>query len=85
MRLRLAARLQPGFSVRTLCRVLGVSRSGLYALLQRGECQRAREDRRLEVEIRAIHRASRGTYGSPRVHRELQERAAGSGASGSHG
>lgn len=79
MRLRLAARLRPGFSVRALCRVLKVSRSGLYALLQRGECQKAREDRRLEVEIRALHRSSRGTYGSPRIHHELQERVFGVG------
>jgi transposase InsO family protein len=30
-------------------------------------------DRRLLVEVKAAHHASRGTYGSPRLHRELTE------------
>ena len=32
------------------------------------------DDRRLLIEIRAIHRQSRRTYGSSRIHRELRER-----------
>ncbi len=54
--------------------VLDVSPSGYYAWLRRPESRRSRDDRRLLVEIRAIHRESRRTYGSPRMHRELRER-----------
>lgn len=60
--------------VRTLCRALGVSESGYYAWLERPESRRRRDDRRLLHEIRVIHRQSRRTYGSRRVHRELRAR-----------
>ena len=59
------------FSARRMCRVLGVSPSGFYAWRKRPECRRKREDRRLTVEIKAIHKANRRVYGSPRVHQEL--------------
>ena len=39
----------------------------------------SRDDRRLLIEIRAIHRQSRRTYGSPRMTRELRERGHGCG------
>lgn len=58
--------------VRVLCRALQVSKSGYYAWCQRGESTRAREDRRLGVKVREAHERSRRTYGSPRVHAELQ-------------
>jgi transposase InsO family protein len=53
------------------CRVLRVSRSGYYAWRGRGPS--ATEQRRVTLteQIRTIHRASRHTYGSPRVHAEL--------------
>ncbi len=55
-----------------MCRVLGVSRSGLYAWRQRPRRSRQDEvDSGLLARIRRIHAASRGTYGSPRVHRQL--------------
>lgn len=60
--------------VTRLCRVLGVSTSGYYAWRQRAPSPRARADRQLSVEILAIHRASRNTYGVPRIHAELAER-----------
>jgi len=60
------------FSVTSMCRVLGVSRSGYYRWCQRPESRRVREDRQLLVRIRAVHQKSRGRYGSPRVHRELK-------------
>ena len=63
------------FPVRASCRVLGVSPSGFYAWLQRlGGGRRAEADRDLAGEIAAIHAASRGTYGCPRVHAELRQR-----------
>jgi len=57
-----------------MCQVLRVSMSGYYAWLRRPESRRSREDRRLLIEIRAIHRQSRRTYGSPRIYHELRER-----------
>ena len=59
-------------SVRLLCRVLRVSRSAFYAWQEERTCRRADEDRLLLVHIRAIHRQSRETYGSPRMTAELK-------------
>ena len=56
-----------------MCRVLGVSRSGLYAWRSRPRTSTRRAANiRLLARIRAIHEASRGTYGSPRVHAQLR-------------
>jgi transposase InsO family protein len=57
-----------------MCRVLKVSPSGYYDWLGRAPSKRQLDTERLRVEIAAIHRESRGTYGSPRVHAELVER-----------
>ena len=54
-----------------MCRVLEVSPSGYYDWLKRPESRRTREDRTLVVHIRASHKRSRGTYGSPRIHKDL--------------
>jgi hypothetical protein len=54
-----------------MCRVLGVSPSGYYAWRKRRMAARTRADVELTAHIDAIHRASRGTYGAPRVHAEL--------------
>ena len=54
-----------------MCRVLGVSASGYYAWRGRGRSHRAKRDEELCGTIRTIHKASRGTYGAPRVHAEL--------------
>lgn len=60
--------------MRRLCRVLRVSASGFYDWLKRPDSARTREDRRLLVQIKAIHQESRCSYGSPRVHAELRAR-----------
>ncbi len=60
------------FPLSRMCAVLGVSRSGFYAARQRGPNQHEHADQRLRVEIRAIHRASKRRYGSPRVHEALK-------------
>lgn len=57
-----------------MCRVLEVSTSGYYDWRGRAESQRKKQDRRLVVEIKAIHRQSRQTYGSPRIHDQLKDR-----------
>ena len=54
-----------------MCRLLKVSASGYYAWRKRPESARAERDRELMPRIRRIHAASRGVYGSPRVHAEL--------------
>jgi putative transposase len=59
-------------SVPTLCRMLGVSRSGYYAWRSRLLSERARFDAVLSEKIETIHRNSRATYGVPRVHAELR-------------
>jgi putative transposase len=58
-------------SVKTMCRVLGVSRSGFHAWQRRRPSRRALEDERLIERIREIHAENRRVYGSPRVHAEL--------------
>lgn len=62
------------FPVASLCRHLGVSRSGYYAWAKRPESARKKSDRALSVEVVAVHQESRGTYGAPRVHAELKAR-----------
>jgi len=60
------------YPVRRMCRVLEVTPSAYYAWRGRPESRRVREDRRLLVEIKAIHQAKRETYGSPRIQAELK-------------
>jgi putative transposase len=60
------------FPVSVLCKVLSVSRSGYYAWRDRPLSKRSREDAVLTDEIREIHKRSRETHGSPRVHAELR-------------
>lgn len=54
-----------------LCAVFGVSRSGYYAWREQPRSARAMADERLRAKIHAVHTASRGTYGSPRIKIEL--------------
>jgi putative transposase len=49
----------------------GVTRAGYYAWRTRTESARRKQDRELLRAIRRVFVASRGTYGSPRVHRAL--------------
>lgn len=63
---------QAVFPILAMARVLGVSKAGYYAWLQRPPSARAREDAALMERVGSIHAASRGTYGAPRVHAELQ-------------
>jgi len=62
---------QAAFPIATMCRLLGVSPSGYHAWRKRQPSRRAQSDAELLAEIRTAHEASRGTYGSPRIHAEL--------------
>lgn len=62
------------FPIDMLCEVLEVSRSGYYRWLHAQPSARDEQAERLRLEIKAVHNESRGTYGSPRVHAELQAR-----------
>jgi len=65
------------YGVARLCRVLAVGRrQGYYEWLAAGPARavRAEADDDLAAEIRAIHGAHRGAYGSPRVTDELRRR-----------
>jgi putative transposase len=70
---------QAEYPVKTMCRVLEVSRSGYYAWLGRDASPRAVANAGLRKKIEAIHKESDGTYGAPRVHAELKSE--GNGAS----
>jgi putative transposase len=59
-------------SIKTMCHVLGVSRSGFHAWQRRPPSARALQDERLTERIREIHNANRKVYGSPRIHAELR-------------
>jgi putative transposase len=66
---------QAAYSIARLCAVLELSPSGYHAWRRRGASARAVKDAQLVAQIRTFHRQSRGTYGTPRIHRDL--RAAG--------
>ena len=57
--------------VKQLCEALEVSTSGYYGWLGRPESNRAKANRRLIGKIKHFHQASRGIYGSPRIHRDV--------------
>lgn len=63
---------QASFPVALMCRALEIGRSGFYAAQRRAQSARLKRDEALCRQVRVIHQASRRTYGSPRVHAELQ-------------
>ncbi len=58
-------------SVKTMCRVLGVSRSGFHAWQARPPSARSREDTRLTARICELFKLRRKVYGSPRIWSDL--------------
>ena len=73
MRFRLIDVAKEDFPVQRLCKVLDVSPSGYFAWRSRPASSRQREDLVLLAQIRSSFALSRGTYGSPRMTRELQD------------
>jgi len=56
-----------------LCQVLKVAPSGYYAWRGRQTCARASENESLLLDIKAIHKRSSGSYGSPRIYQALRK------------
>jgi putative transposase len=65
---------QASFPIAAMARVLGVSKAGYYAWLQRPPSAHATADAALLKRVRTIHASSRQTYGAPRVHADLRGR-----------
>jgi transposase InsO family protein len=59
------------FPISQMCRVLGVSQSGFFAWQERPACRRQQLDMVYLAHIRTAFALSNGTYGSPRMHRDL--------------
>jgi hypothetical protein len=55
------------YSVTQLCRIAQVSRTAFYEWQDGPRSQRERDDAALTTKIKAIHAASDGHYGVPRV------------------
>jgi len=66
---------QAMFPVATMCRVLRVSPSGFYAWQKRPASARSRQDAVLIPHLRFFHARSDGTYGRPRLWKDLREEA----------
>lgn len=59
------------FPISRMCSVLGVSQSSFFAWQERPACLRQRQDMVYLAHIRTAFALSNGTYGSPRMHRDL--------------
>ncbi|MFC3853236.1 IS3 family transposase [Salinispirillum marinum] len=71
-RYRFIARHGATHGVRYLCRWLKVSHSGYYDWKDRPDSQRQHQNNALRRRIAEIFSASKGRYGSPRIHSALQ-------------
>ncbi|MGL5005655.1 MAG: IS3 family transposase, partial [Casimicrobium sp.] len=61
------------FAIKTMCRVLGVSRSGYHDWYVRKPAARTVENAALAVRIKAIHAVSDRIYGAPKICAELRD------------
>jgi putative transposase len=62
------------FSIKRMCQVLGVTRSGYYAWQPEKAGPRELENQVLVEQIHAEYKMSRKTYGSPRIQASLQRK-----------
>ncbi|MCA2216322.1 IS3 family transposase [Jidongwangia harbinensis] len=60
-------------NVKRACELLKVSRSAYYQHARGEQSTRDRIDAQLPEQIIAVHAASNGTYGAPRIHAELAD------------
>lgn len=63
-----------GHSVKRCCDLFEVSRAAYYQRVDAAPTRRQLSDAELLEQVKKIHAESDGTYGSPRVHRELRDR-----------
>jgi putative transposase len=61
------------YAVSRMCRLLAVSRTGYLQWRRRPPSARAQANARLDAQVAAMHAASRGSYGRPRIVRGLRE------------
>ena len=73
MKYRFMEAHRPMWHLRTMCRVLKVSKSGYFAWRDGREVPRRSADRALMTQIAAIHQRQRRVYGSPRIHQALRQ------------
>jgi putative transposase len=59
------------FSIEMMCKVFKISKSSYYAWLRNGPSDRWKENESLLVDILDIFEDSKGSYGSPRITKEL--------------
>jgi putative transposase len=64
---------QADYPVSVMCRVFEVTTSGFYAWSQRAPSKHRLSDLVLGDRIEAFFRASRSTYGRPRIHADLRD------------
>ncbi len=72
MRFRFIDAHRRRFRVRTMCRVLEVSRAGYYAWRQRGRSAQQQANDQLLQQIRRVYQRSRRLYGYRKVHQALR-------------
>jgi putative transposase len=67
------ARERAHFPLEVLCRLLGVARSGFHDYERRQANPGPDADEALRQDLRTCHTASRGTYGRPRLVKDLRD------------
>lgn len=60
------------FAIAAMCRLFVVSRQGYYRYVRSLSSPKLAREATLQAQIRAVHAAADGCYGSPRVHRQLR-------------
>jgi hypothetical protein len=73
MKCRFIASEKAHHALTLLCRCLRITRSGFYAWQRRPESARAKGDRQMKLLVHASFAASKGRYGSPRIHEDLDQ------------
>lgn len=68
------SRDQSSLTVKQLCRLYGVSRSGYYAWQDRPNSPRMAEDSKLSEAMLELHQGFRRSYGARRLHRALRQK-----------
>ena len=72
MKYQAIRRCRNEYPIQLMCRCLKVSTSGFHAWRRRAPSRRTLDNRRLLSRIRALHAASDGVMGMPRMHEDLR-------------